>query len=129
MFPLSYAAGGRRFGVLLLHLSFFGGYSTVLCMFCTFEFIQKKQVSHYNIDKSNKEEINMYTLNTREEIKAMQSIMPLKTFGALRVAEKTGHKTTSAVHTPNTAGWVDELRSRSVLPVDNTFLVRLYRCA
>ena len=74
----------------------------------------------------------MYTPNTREELKAMQNIMPISAFGAFRTAKKAERVKTSAAHklsiSEHDVAWLEELRSRSVLPVESTFLVRLYRC-
>ncbi len=102
-------------------------------MFRPFEFIPLLVAFPYNIDKSNKEEIKMYTPNTREEIEAMQNIMPMNAFGAFRTAGNAERKNASTVRKLNTpareAVWMDELRSNPMLPVDSAFLVRLYRCA
>ena len=97
-------------------------------MFHPFEFIPFFCILHYNIDKSNKEEINMYNPNNREEIKAMQGILPFNAFGIdrKRVKIDTVIKPTDAKHT---AVWMDTLRENPMLPVDSAFLVRLYRCA
>lgn len=93
-------------------------------MFCSFEFIPLFPALFYNIDKSNKEEINMYKPNNRKELKAMHSFLPLNAFGADRKSEKNGIESKTLDHV---VVWLDELRSDPMLPVDNTFLVCLYR--
>ncbi len=70
----------------------------------------------------------MYNPNNREEIKAMQGILPFNVFRVNRKIIKS-----SVVIEPSTAKrtvvWMDTLKSNPMLPVDTAFLVRLYRCA
>ena len=70
----------------------------------------------------------MYKPNNREEIKAMQGILPFNALGIDRKRVVTGAviKPTAA---KRAAVWMDALRENPMLPVDSAFLVRLYRCA
>ena len=70
----------------------------------------------------------MYKPNNREEIKVMQGILPFNALGIdrKRVKNDAVIKSTAA---KCAAVWMDALRENPMLPVDSTFLVRLYRCA
>ena len=70
----------------------------------------------------------MYSPNNREELKAMQGILPFNAFRVNRKMTKSSVVIESST-VKRTVVWMDALKSNPMLPVDTAFLVRLYRCA
>ena len=69
----------------------------------------------------------MYQPNNREELKAMQGILPFNAFRVNRKMTKSSVVIESSTE-KRTVVWMDALKNNPMLPVDTAFLVRLYRC-